>query len=422
MKKQLFLLFASIFLISCSQNIIRNPMNGEKSDFGITSPSKALFFVENEKIDDDEEKIKTHTKTANEIYSMFGEITDKMMVGRTNAKTFKFTRGKKTWLVDVNKMPKRTAMILFDGLQKPFIEYDSEKYLPLTKQYFAEDLKEKNILKQTIKADTKTTKTIVDSLWTISFVPDKQYASAITYNLKRYYSPAIFGFNSNNCDGTIFTETFTDLKQTKLSYASSVTYANGKITSDEYVRNGEVSGQKRHFSSLGLLDSMVYYSNKEADGKIEFKYLPDRIISRYNKSLSRDEYLLNDKFQISKKISFDARNQTESEQNFFYDNFGRMVKEEYYSSGKKLSTNIFEYEGKEQKRFSKMKVIPSDESYISENTSSIIDGRETFINTMNGKIQSKTISYMNNQCEGKVLMYDGYNAITGVTIQRKIKK
>lgn len=66
-----------------------------------------------------------------------------------------------------------------------------------------------------------------------------------------------------------------------------------------------------------------------------------------------------------------------------------------------------------------MKVVPSNESYISENTNTIVDGKEIFINTMNGKVQSKTVSYLNKNCEGKALIYDGNGAITGVTIQRK---
>lgn len=98
-----------------------------------------------------------------------------------------------------------------------------------------------------------------------------------------------------------------------------------------------------------------------------------------------------------------------------------MIREEFFSSGKKLSTNFYEYENKAQIRFSKMKVVTVNETYISENTNTIADGKETFISTMNGKLQSKTVSHINKNCEGKSLMYDGNNAITGVTIQRKVR-
>ncbi len=127
--------------ISCSPKIIRKAKKGEKSNFGLTAPSKAVFFVENKNIEANEELVKTHTKAANKIHDLFGIATDKMMVGRTNAKTFKFSKGKKTWFVEINKMKNRTAMILFNGSQKPIIEYNPEKYLDLVNQYLSEDLK-----------------------------------------------------------------------------------------------------------------------------------------------------------------------------------------------------------------------------------------------------------------------------------------
>jgi len=406
--------------ISCSPKIIRNWKEGERLDFGITSPSKAAFFVENENIQAEEELVKKHTETANHIYGLFGTATDLMLVGRTNAKTFKFTKGKKTWFVDVNQMTKKTAMILFDGSEKPMVEYDIEKYLPLVKLYLSNDLK--NAQKQTktiIKEEENATRSVVDSIWSIAYKPDQKYAQSLLKNLKRNFSPPVFGLSAINCDGTIETQVFIDLAEKQLSYSSSVTYKNGQIMSSEYERNGEISGQKYHFNTLGLVDSIVFHLNHKKDYETQFKYLPQRIVTRFYNSRSRDEYLLNDKFEISKKISFDERNNPTSQQHFFYDDLGRVIREESFSSGKKLSTNFYEYENKEQNRFSKMKVVSTDETYISENTNTIVDGKETFISTTNGKVQSKTVSQINKNCEGKALIYDGNGAITGVTIQRK---
>lgn len=423
MIRKLFLASLTIVLIgiSCSPKIIRNAKEGERSDFGITSPSKAAFFVENENIQAEEGLMKKHTETANQIYDSFGSATDLMLVGRTNAKTFKFTKGKKTWFVDVNQMTNRTAMILFDGAEKPMVEYDVEKYLPLVKRYLSDDLKNAQKQTKTILKEENATRSVVDSMWSIAYKPDHKYAQSLLKNLKRNFSPPVFGLSAINCDGTIETQVFTDLAEKQLSYSSSVTYKNGQIMSSEYERNGEISGQKYHFNNLGLVDSIVFHLNHKKDYETQFKYLPDRIVTRFYNSRSRDEYLLNDKFEISKKISFDEINNPTAEQRFFYDDIGRMIREEFYSSGKKLSTNFYEYENKAQIRFSKMKVVPVNESYISENTNTIVNGKETFISTMNGKIQSKTVSHINKNCEGKALMYDGNNAITGVTIQRKVR-
>ena len=405
--------------ISCSPKIIRNWKEGEKSDFGITSPSKAAFFVENENIQAEEKLVKKHTEIANQIYGLFGSATDLMLVGRTNAKTFKFKRGNKTWFVDVNQMTKRTAMILFDGSEKPMVEYDIEKYLPLVKLYLSNDLENAKKQTKTILKEENATRSVVDSIWSIAYRPDQKYAQSLLKNLKRNFSPPVFGLSAINCDGTIETQVFADLAERQLSYSSSVTYKNGQIMSSDYERNGETSGQKYYFNTLGLVDSIVFHLNHKKDYETQFKYLPDRVVTKFYNSQSRDEYMLNDKFEISKKISFDERNNPTSEQHFFYDDLGRLIREASFSSGKKLSTNFYEYENKEQTRFSKMKVVPASESFISENTNTIVDGKETFISTMNGKLQSKTVSHINNNCEGKALIYDGNGAITGVTIQRK---
>ena len=166
-------------------------------------------------------------------------------------------------------------------------------------------------------------KTVLDSIWEIAFQPNQKYAENVINNLKRNYSEAIFGYNSMNYDGTIITQFFTDLAQNQLSNTSSLTYKNGKMISSEYLRDGEISGKKHYFNSSRLLDSLVFYLGNKKEDEIQFKYLSDRIISRYNKILSRDDYLLNEKFQISKKINFDDRNNTQSENLFFYDDLVR---------------------------------------------------------------------------------------------------
>ncbi|MGU3375840.1 hypothetical protein [Chryseobacterium sp. M5A1_1a] len=113
----------------------------DKANFGISNPTKALFFVENENITASEDHIRGHKEIADKIYAQFGGATERVMVGRTNAKTFKFSNGDTTWFVDIRTFPKRTAMILFDGKNEPIIEYNVKKYEDLVNKYFSEDLK-----------------------------------------------------------------------------------------------------------------------------------------------------------------------------------------------------------------------------------------------------------------------------------------
>lgn len=122
--------------------MIRVATAEDKANFGITRPTKALFFVENENITVSEDGVNEHKKIADRLYNQFNGATEKLMIGRTNAKTFKFSNGNTTWFVDVRNFPKRTAMILFDGKDKPIIEYNSKKYESLVRKYLSDDLKE----------------------------------------------------------------------------------------------------------------------------------------------------------------------------------------------------------------------------------------------------------------------------------------
>ena len=419
-KKILIATMAIFFIpIFCSSQIIRKATEGEIANYGIPSSAKTVFFVENRNVKADDVQLKSHNESANHICNLYGIISEGMMIRKINAKTFKFSKGKKAWFLDTGEMPSRTAMILYNG-SKPIIEYDSEKYLPMIKKYLSDDLKKMQERNAKIKKEENLIQTVIDSLWAIDFRPDEKYAESVIKNLKRNYSPAVFGFSFMKCDGTIFTQIFTDLAQKQLSYTSKAIYEDGKLVRDQYEQNAEASGQNRYFSSLGLLDSVAYHQNYRKKGEILFKYLPDRIISRENKNLSRDEYLLNDNFQIFKKIGFDEGNKATSEQYFFYDNLGRLIRVADYSSRKKSGTTFYEYETQEQERFSKMKIVYENDNDVYENTNTIIDGKETFINTKNGKIQSKIVSYTDKNCEGKTLMYDGFNAITYVLVQKKI--
>lgn len=127
-----------ILLSSCSSRYIKSVSPDVKTAFGITltAPSQGVFFVENEKVVGSKDKIDIHTKTANLIYNNYGPATNKRFVGRTNARQLKFSTKKKTYLIDITKFKKRTAMVMFDGERKPIIVYNPAKYPQLFLKYF----------------------------------------------------------------------------------------------------------------------------------------------------------------------------------------------------------------------------------------------------------------------------------------------
>ena len=124
-------LFVVLFaLTSCATKNIQkvNPDLKTKFGFEITAPTKAVYFVTNQKIPVDVNKINDHQRIANYLYSIYGPATDDFFIAVTNAKDVKFNIGGKSYYIEIEQLAKRNAMILFDGKNKPLIEFDPKKY------------------------------------------------------------------------------------------------------------------------------------------------------------------------------------------------------------------------------------------------------------------------------------------------------
>lgn len=134
----LCLLIILVVSNGCSSKHIKKVNQDIKTDFGITvtSPSQGIFFVENQKVAASEEEIEIHKKTADSIYNTYGPATDNRFVGRTNARELKFITAKKTYLIDITMLNKRTAMVLFDGKNKPVLKYNPKKYKSIVEKHF----------------------------------------------------------------------------------------------------------------------------------------------------------------------------------------------------------------------------------------------------------------------------------------------
>lgn len=407
-------LFLLLISLSCAPRIIRSAYKGEKADFGITSPSKAAFFVENETIESTDEQVKLHIQTANKIYNQFGFSTDQMMVGRTNAKTFKFSNGKKTWFVAVKNLKNRTAMVLFDGSTKPVIEYNPDLYSNLIIQYLADDLKRSQVSRKKQVNTKKNAEIVLDSIWAIPFSPDKIYANNVINLSQTSYYPGLF---QGKCQGEIQSTIYNDANQKEVNSIYSTTYEKGRIMKSEYSRNGDAYQHQYFLNRLGLIDSAISTLNNKTQNAVYFKYLSDRFMTRNSSNNGREEYVLNDKQQVSKKVTYDEANKITSEQRYFYDPLGRLSREENYGSGEKTLTIVYEYDNDQQKLFTKIKVFDAEEKPLSESTSSIINGTQTSITKIKGKIHTKNISDIDETCQGKITVFNGDNQVTQVIFQ-----
>lgn len=413
-------LFILLFLLvcSCSPRMTRLATPEDKADFGISNPSKALFFVENEKITAPENHISNHKEVADDLYRQFGGATDRVMVARTNAQTFKFSNGTITWFVNVQNFPKRTAMILFDGKNEPIIEYNAKNYERLVKKYLSEDLKKRQQTEKENKAAEKQASHLWNSIDAVSFTPDQEYADRIINHSNTTYYPLISFEDGGNCNGRFRNIIYSDEKQQKISYTSNVTYRNGRMLEYTYSREGVENIQKYYLNKIGLLDSIVNSQNGKREMKLNFKYLPDQFIIHSSLGF-REEFHLNDKGQVEVKYDFNKNDKLTKETYYKYDRLGRIVVEDCIYDGENPVTNTYEYDSDTRRMYSKMTVKGKAGKIMSENRAQIIDGKLVFTVMTDGKLQNRSVSTLNSNCEGKVITYDGSGKVVSVSVQKR---
>lgn len=415
MKNYLLLLLVALY--SCTTSPIRTATTNDKADFGISKPTKALFFVQNENLKANEKPLKEHTELSNKIYNSFGGATDKLLVGRTNAKTFKFSNGTTTWYVDVNTFTKPTAMILFDGEHFPLIEYKTSNYENLIKRHLQTDFGE---LKQnTPKVNpfkNRTSKTI-DSIWAIPFTPTQDYAyNLIKYSNNRYYPLAPLA-RDKKCNGPITYNVFSDLEMKKKVYDYTTTYKDGRILTSRSTINGKTTSIRYYFNKLDLIDSIATFDNDKWISSTGFKYLKDRFVVIYGNT--REEYLFNKIGKIATLRSYTANNNIRSEYHYVYDDFGRVETEKYFSDGKLESTSVYQYPYDDTTTFSRIKNYDAQNNLITENLVSDSGGIDRNALIRNGRLILETESFLNKDCIGKIISYDGDRKVQSVVMQTR---
>lgn len=69
--------------------------------------------------------------------------------------------------------------------------------------------------------------------------------------------------------------------------------------------------------------------------------------------------------------------------------------------------------------YSKLTIQGKEGKILSENKAEIIDGKQIFTLIADGKIQNKSISTLNSNCEGKVITYDSSGKVVSVSVQKR---
>lgn len=135
-KSTFFSICLVVLLNSCTSKYLVKVDAETKTKFGfeITEPYVAVFFVENVNSKIGLTNIDQHNKIADRMYNKYGPARDDFFIAKTNAKDFKFNLKNVSYYIVVQKLPQRTAMIIFDGKHRPKVYSEPEKYEEIIKK------------------------------------------------------------------------------------------------------------------------------------------------------------------------------------------------------------------------------------------------------------------------------------------------
>lgn len=410
----------TLFVSACSSKIITQSKQKTNADISTTDGSKMILFVENENLMASEKELNAHKEMVKNLYQQFGGVTTSLPMFTTTGKIFEFGTKKKFWVIDANKMEKRTAIILFDGKNKPIIEYKSEKYPDLINKYFAQDILDKNKALKAKEEKYSEYKNRFDSLISIPFYPNKKYAESIINN----GGGSVFYQMKIKCDGLIRSITYKDSELTSAKRLSETYYRKGRFIRSltKLLDENLVSETICHFSEKNnLLDSVSYLDNGKIKSSIYFKYLPDRYIFWYSNNSIIEEIVLNKKLQATKRIVYN-KNNIVTETYCEYDQHGRLTSETFFSKGEKEKTMIYEYNLPNDTSYSKLTITTFPDKNIYESTfSTEKDGKKILTSKANGVLQHKSISEYSGDCNSVTTSYNAQRKVTSVYVVEKIE-
>lgn len=310
------------FIIQLLLLLLYNPIAHAQTvkSLTIASPTEAILFVTNQSDKSTDFIMRLHEKNASEIFKQVPFSTTKLLVTKTDATKLTFMVKNQQWTIDVSSLNQRHAMILFDGLAKPKIIYDSNTYLAAAKP----------ILNSNAKAVPQRSSTqynakhFFDSIAQFQFIPSPQYAAAIIANpaLPIYYSQ-----RKNKCDGTYIMQQFSGKDEVQSGAIMTTVYEEGKEITSNNLSGGNNYYSKRFYNKLALIDSIQQLHNSKWSSSTIYRYLPDALISYDPSFQSANIYHLNNKHQVIRNEYIHFLYQRTDWTTYQYDERNRIVEE-----------------------------------------------------------------------------------------------
>ncbi len=308
----------------------------------------------------------------------------------------------------------KSGMILSNGVDKPILVTNPDKYIETYESYFKVPFNDKVYYGKLRKAEIAERQKESEKELKAKFKLDQNYADNLMRNSNVAYYPKPNAFL--NCSAVKVTaKAFRDSTKTTKSFMQIETLydKNGLTKQYSTIINGVLYSEDLYYrNSYHLIDSIVRRNEKGEKSKDVFKYGKKQfsIISVDQKNIMISKvFHLNDKFQCVKSETVNGSGDVVAVTFFEYDEFGRIVKE--VNATQKL---VYEYKNAQEVFYSKMDIYSiKDNVLLSSNIRYSEGKKDIFISKEGNKILSKIVSLNNsNGCTKTVYNYNSENKLT----------
>lgn len=315
-----------------------------------------------------------------------------------------------------NGIKLQSGMILSNGVDKPIIESNPDRYIKAYESYFKVPFNDKVYYSTMRKTEVAERQKESQKILEARFKIDQDYADHLIKNSNISYYPRKSA--SLSCtNGKVIATVFDDTTKTKKSIMQEESFYDprGLIKKYSTFINEALFSEDEYFrNSMGLIDSIVRTDKKGLKNKSIFKYAKNHftIISVDEKNIMVSKmYHLNDKFQCIKIETLNGSGDVLLTSVLKYDDLGRMIEETSENQ-----TILYEYKNQKEDFYSTMKIYDAaDHKLFGENIRYEEGNRIIFISKNKNKVLSKTISLNNsNGCTKMVYNYDSDNKLINV--------
>jgi hypothetical protein len=315
-----------------------------------------------------------------------------------------------------NGIKANQGMILSNGVDKPIVETNPDRYIKTYETYFGVPFNDKVYYSQKRKAEiAENQKRSIQTLEK-KFKINQSYAAQIIRHSNSHFYPKDAGI-VRCLTGKVVIKIFEDSAQTKQSPVQLETvYDNdGHVKrSSTYMNNEPFSEDVYYRNAYHLIDSIVNTDSKGARSKSVFKYETGKysVISVDPKNtMTSHVFYLNDRFQCVKKETSNGSGDLVGSSTFIYDHLGRI-------SVETNETQTVKYEYKDEEgMFAAMRSYSIKNGELqTENIRQQDKGVTTQIFKNKGRVFLKNIQITTpDGCVKTVYNYNGDGKITTVS-------